>query len=94
MPTLINHSRRVHAQPVGMDSTPTTVELAPPSVVTVRLAGAPEAPLPRRTVQWTEDTVDNEELGRKKSKSELLCGMLVESLAQRHTHPTPHHVPR
>ena len=65
-----------------MDSTPTTVELAPPSVVTVRLAGAPEAPLPRRTVQWTEDTVDNEELGRKKSKSESPCGwrMLAKAI--------------
>ncbi len=40
-------------------------QLSPP-MGTLRLRGAPEAE--RRTIRWAEDVVDNEGMGRKKSK--------------------------
>lgn len=44
---------------------PTKTETPTEKVVTIRLK-------PRRKVKWTEDVVDNEGMGKKKSKSKYI----------------------
>ena len=59
-----------HAQPGGSQTQTATVEPAVPASApqgVLRLRGAPARNAPR--VTWTEDVVDNEGCGKKKSKS-------------------------
>ena len=60
---------------------PSTTEPQPPLRSVLKLRGGPRS---RPQVQWTEDVVDNEGAGRKKSKSACITRQKLETIPLTH----------
>jgi protein phosphatase 1 regulatory subunit 11 len=70
-----SQSQSQRQRQTATQTTTQTLTQAPPQAI-LRLRGA-HNPNNRRSVQWSEDVVDNEGLGRKKSKGMCWARMLV-----------------